>query len=106
LRCTGPGKALSKPGRPRRNTAAIQHYNQTHNIAIVIRHSKDLNNVVEQDHRAVKRLTRPMLEFKSFWATRCTIAGIEVMHAIRKGQLRTSDHSSPTPAEQFYALAA
>jgi transposase-like protein len=59
-----------------------------------------------QDHRAVKRLTRPMLGFKSFWAARCTIAGIEVMHAIRKGQLMTPEHSSQTPAEQFYALAA
>jgi hypothetical protein len=47
-----------------------------------------------------------MLGFKSFWAARCTIAGIEVMHAIRKGQLMTPGHSLPTPAEQFYALAA
>jgi len=61
------------------------HYNQTHKTAIVIRHSQYLNNLVEQDHRAVKRLTRPMLGFKSFWAARCKIAGIEVMHAIRKG---------------------
>jgi putative transposase len=38
------------------NTAAITRYNKTHKAAIVIRHSKYLNNVVEQDHRAVKRL--------------------------------------------------
>jgi len=61
---------------------------------------------VEQDHRAVKRLTRPMLGFKSFWAARCTIAGIEVMHAIRKGQVVGTGSTSQTPAEQFYALAA
>ena len=54
----------------------------------------------------MKRLTRPMLGFKSFWAARCTIAGIEVMHAIRKGQLLTAANESHTPAEQFYALAA
>jgi hypothetical protein len=36
----------------------------------------------------------------------CTIAGIEVMHAIRKGQLLTPKNGSRTPAEQFYALAA
>src|SRR4029078_1123451 len=89
-----------------RNTAAITHYNHTHKTAIVIRHCKYLNNLVEQDHRAVKRLTRPMLGFKSFWAARCTIAGIEVMHAIRKGQLQTSKTVAQTPAEQFYALAA
>ena len=88
------------------NTAAIKHYNQTHKTAIVIRQCKYLNNVVEQDHRAVKRLTRPMLGFKSFWAARCTIAGIEVMHAIRKGQLVNTGEVSQTPAEQFYSLAA
>ena len=88
------------------NTAAITHYNQTHKTAIIMRHSKYLNNIVEQDHRAVKRLTRPMLGFKSFWAARCTIAGIEVMHAIRKGQLMTTENVPQSPAEQFYALAA
>jgi putative transposase len=88
------------------NTAAITHYNRTHKTAIAIRHSNYLNNIVEQDHRGVKRLTRPMLGFKSFWSARCTIAGIEVMHAIRKRQLATPGHGAQTPAEQFYALAA
>lgn len=41
------------------NTAAIHHYNKTHQTAIAIRQCKYLNNIVEQDHRAVKRLTRP-----------------------------------------------
>src|SRR5262245_47037630 len=107
-------KAIRAQGTPEKitidkngsNTAAIMHYNKTHKTAIIIRHSKYLNNVVEQDHRAVKRLTRPMLGFKSFWAARCTIAGIEVMHAIRKGQLLAQENAPQTPAEQFYALAA
>jgi putative transposase len=107
-------KAIRTQGLPEKitidksgaNTAAITHYNKIHKTAIVIRHSKYLNNLVEQDHRAVKRLTRPMLGFKSFWAARCTIAGIEVMHALRKGQLATTGTLSGTPAEQFYALAA
>ena len=107
-------KAIRSQGLPEKitidksgaNTAAITHYNQTHKTAIVIRHSKYLNNIVEQDHRAVKRLVRPMLGFKSFWAARCTIAGIEVMHAIRKGQMITSGRLLQTPAEQFYTLAA
>jgi transposase-like protein len=72
----------------------------------VIRHCQYLNNVVEQDRRAVKRLTHPMLGFKSFWAACCTIAGIEVMPAIRKGQLAPTENARQTPAEQFYALAA
>jgi putative transposase len=107
-------KAIRRQGLPEKitidksgsNTAAIKHYNKVHKTAIVIRHSKYLNNMVEQDHRAVQRLTRPMLGFKSFWAACGTIAGIEVMHAIRKGQLKTPGHSRPTPAEQFYSLAA
>jgi putative transposase len=88
------------------NTAAIRRYNKTHRTAIVIRHSKYLNNIVEQDHRAGKRSTHPMLSFESFWAACGTIAGIEVMHAIRKGQLMTPGHSRQTPAEQFSSLAA
>jgi transposase-like protein len=107
-------KAIRTQGLPEKitidksgsNTAAIRHYNKLHKTAIIMRHSKYLNNLVEQDHRAVKRLTHPMLGFKSFWAACCTIAGIEVMHAIRKGQLLPSENGSQTPAEQFYALAA
>jgi transposase-like protein len=86
-------------------TAAITRYNQAHKRAVVMRQSKYLNNMVEQDHRAVKRIVVPMLGFKSFWAACCTIAGIEVMHAIRKGQVMVTD-TRQTPAEQFYALAA
>jgi putative transposase len=39
---------------------------------------------VEQDHRGVKRVTRPMLGFKAFGAAQGTLAGIELMHMIRK----------------------
>src|SRR6476660_3694219 len=107
-------KAIRTQGLPEKitidksgaNTAAIRHYNQMHKTAIVIRHCKYLNNIVEQDHRAVKRITRPMLGFKSFWAARCTIAGMEVMHAVRKGQLMATGNLRQTSAEQFYSLAA
>ena len=50
------------------NEAAIKRYNAEHGTAIAIRQVKYLNNVVEQDHRAVKRVTRPMLGFKAFGA--------------------------------------
>ena len=90
----------------RSNTATIRHYNKTHKTAIVIRHSKYLNNVVEQDQRAVKRIMHLLLGFKSFWAICRTIVGLEVMHAIRKGQLATAEDRPRTLAEQFYALAA
>ena len=46
------------------------------------------NNIVEQDHRAVKRVARPMLRFKSFRSAAATLGGIGLMHMIRKGQLR------------------
>jgi transposase-like protein len=46
-----------------------------------------LNNIVEQDHRAVKGMVRAMLGFKTHRCARILIAGIETMHMIRKGQL-------------------
>jgi len=52
------------------------------------RPSPYLNNIVEQDHRAIKRITRPMLGFKSMHCARILLAGIETMHMIRKGQIR------------------
>jgi transposase-like protein len=107
-------KAIRNQGLPEKitidqsgaNTKAIEDYNRDHHTAILIRHSKYRNNLIEQDHRAVKRLVRPMLGCKSFWAARCTLAGIEVMHAIRKGQLVSTGEVYQTPAEQFYSLAA
>lgn len=47
----------------------------------------NLNNIVEQDHRGVKRITRPMMGFKSFEAAQSTLTGIEQMQMLRKGQL-------------------
>jgi len=56
--------------------------------------------------RAIKRVTRPMLGFKSFWSARITIAGIETMHMIRKGQLDCPGGQPASAANQFYSLAA
>jgi putative transposase len=47
--------------------------------------SKYLNNIIEQDLRFIKRLTRPMLGFKSFASAAATLAGIEAANMIRKG---------------------
>ena len=52
-----------------------------------LRQIKYLNNVVEQDHRSIKRITRPMLGFQSFWTAIETLKGIEIMHMIKKGQV-------------------
>jgi putative transposase len=87
------------------NEAAIKSYNAEHGTAIIIRQVKYLNNIVEQDHRAVKRLTRPIMGFKSFAAAQSTLVGIELMHMIRKGQVESDEFEGLTVAQQFYALA-
>jgi transposase-like protein len=80
-------KAIGRHGVPDKitidgsdaNAAAITSYNDEHGTAIAIRQIKYLNNIVEQDHRGVKRVTRPMLGFKAFNAAQNTLTGIELM---------------------------
>ena len=89
------------------NEAAIKRYNEEHGTTIAIRQVQYLNNVVEQDHRGVKRVTRPMLGFKSFEAAQDTLVGIELMHMIKKRQMRAeAGDEGRTAAELFYSLAA
>ena len=93
--------------RSRAHAAAITTYNTAHKAMIAIRQVRDLNNVVEQHHRAVKRVVRPLLGFKSMETALRTLAGIEVMHMIKKGQMVTQEGpQGQTPAQQFYSLAA
>ena len=88
-------KAIRRHGVPEKmtidgsdaNEAAIKRYNEAHGTAIEIRQIKYLNNLVEQDHRAVKRITHPMLGFKSFAAAQNTLVGIELMHMNKKRQM-------------------
>lgn len=68
-----------------------------------VRQVKYLNNILEQDHRFIKRLTRPMLGFKAFHSAAATIAGIETAHMIRKGQFGAN---GLTAFQQFAQLAA
>jgi transposase-like protein len=89
------------------NEAAIKRYNEEHGTHIAIRQVKYFNNIVEQDHRGVKRVTRPMLGFKSFAAAQDTLVGIELMHMIKKRQLVVEERDEDrTAAELFYSLAA
>jgi putative transposase len=108
-------KALHRHGVPDKitidgseaNAAAIKRYNEEHGTTIIIRQVKYLNNIVEQDHRAVKRITRPMLEFKSFDAAQDSLVGIELMHMLKKRQMRVEAGAEGlTAAELFYSLAA
>jgi putative transposase len=63
---------------------------------------KYLNNLIEQDHRFIKKITKPMMGFKALYSAKATIAGIETAHMIRKGQL--SEENIPA-YQQFMALA-
>jgi transposase-like protein len=108
-------KAIRRNGLPEKitidgseaNEAAIKSYNEEHGTNIIIRQVKYLNNVVEQDHRAVKRITRPMLGCKSFTAAQDTLVGIELMHMIKKRQLVVEEaDKGRTAVELFYSLAA
>jgi len=85
------------------NTAAIQSIQADSGAPIEMRQSKYLNNIVEQDHRAVKRIVRPMLGFKSFRCARALLAGIETMHMIRKVDCLEGHGTSA--AMKFYSLA-
>ncbi len=53
----------------------------------IIRQTKYLNNIVEQDHRFIKKITNAMLGFKSFHTAEQTIMGIEAFHMLRKKQV-------------------
>jgi transposase-like protein len=53
-----------------------------------LRQSKYLNNIVEQDHRHIKRIVKPTMGFRTFNSARSTLSGIEAMNMIRKGQVK------------------
>ncbi|RDI53865.1 IS6 family transposase [Microvirga subterranea] len=72
---------------------------------IRVRQSAYLNNRIEQDHRAIKRMIRPMLGFKSVASARAVLGGIEMVHMMCKGQAKYAGHRSPSLAAQFELLA-
>lgn len=106
-------KAMRENGAPEKiamdksgaNKGAIDAINSSTAVPIAVRQVKYLNNIVEQDHRAIKRVTRPMLGFKSFRAASNVLTGIELMHMIRKGQFAIDGAATMSVADQFYALA-
>ena len=77
---------------------------------IKIRSCKYLNNIIEQDHRNIMRITNLILGFKNFHYAQATLKRIELMAMLReaapkKGQQRYSSQSAARPANEFYALA-
>lgn len=75
------------------------------NNQIEILQNKYLNNIIEQDHRFIKKRTKPMLGFKSFQSAKITIAGIENIRMIQKGQILGAD-SHAYAFENFKMLMA
>jgi len=92
--------------KSRSNAAGIKAINKIFKrlgtcVKITTVQSKYLNNMVEQDHRFIKRRIRLMLGFKSFHSAAATLDGIEVAQMIRKGQL----DSTESGFRQFSELA-
>ena len=100
-------RAVDKHGQTIDFLLAEHRDNEEYGPHSIIRQVKYLNTMVEQDHRGVKRVTRPMLGFKSFDAAQDTLVGIELMHMSKKRQLMVeAGDEGLTAAEQFYSLAA
>lgn len=87
------------------NKAAEAGINQICGVPIAVRQIKHLINIAEQQYRAVKHITKPMLEFTSFRAADAVLAGAGLMRVIRKGKLGAEKGSNLTLAERFYPLA-
>ena len=109
-------KAIKQHGKPLKvnvdksgaNKAALESINNDYDEdqKIEIRQNKYLNNMIEQDHRFIKRRTKPALGYKSFNGARQTIAGIEIVHMIKKGQLKNSNQNNQSNFSQFLSLVA
>ena len=104
LRCFKPFQGLTRFEAPVLNQSAAP--SQRCNPFQGLTRFKAHQNMVEQDHRGVKWVTRLMLGFKSFDAAQSTLVGIELMHMLRKGRIDDRVGHGITAAKQFYSLAA
>jgi len=87
------------------NKAAVLEMERKVGNPICLRQIKYLNNRIEQDHRAIKRIVRPMLGLKTFITAKIILAGIETMHMIKKGLLVGCERTTTSAADHFYSLA-
>lgn len=85
------------------NISAMGVYNKRSFSNIEVRQCKYLNNIVEQDHRFIKKRIVQGLGFKEFESAKRTLAGIEVVHMIHKNQLQNQGSSL---FKTFCSLAA
>ncbi|HYY97059.1 MAG TPA: DDE-type integrase/transposase/recombinase, partial [Pyrinomonadaceae bacterium] len=68
-----------------------------------LRRVKYLNNVIEQDHRAIRRRWRAMQCFRSFHTAERMIEGVEAAHMMRKGQIKRLDGRDSAGQAKFVA---
>ncbi|MED0857952.1 DDE-type integrase/transposase/recombinase, partial [Bacillus pseudomycoides] len=73
-------------------------------LGIQLRQVKYLNNIVEQDHRFIKKRVRSMLGLKSFGTATSIISGIEAMHMVKKEQIDLRDQSVQNQKEFIHRL--
>jgi transposase-like protein len=91
------------------NISALKTVNQDTKVLALrsqVRQVRYLNNIVEQDHRHIKRVTNPMSGFKNFHSESSTIAGIELMNMIKKRQFKMPGKEHLTRAQMFDLIAA
>lgn len=86
--------------------AAADAVNAGRSVPILVRQVKYPNNIVELEHCSIKRMTRPMLNFKSFRCVGNLLAGIELMFMIRTGQFALDGAIAISFTGKLYALAA
>lgn len=86
------------------NEEAIRLYNDRHGTDIIIRKVKFLNNIIESDHRKIKRHTKSMGSFKEFVSAKITLAGIEMMNMLKKSQSYTGSLFDKTLAQKLEEL--
>ncbi len=74
---------------------------KTLKVETKLRQSKYLNNIIEQDHRNIKRIVKPMMGFQSFNTARRTLRGIEAIDMIRKGQVEGISQGDSVSQAEF-----
>jgi putative transposase len=106
IRRHGVPEQMTSDGRDA-HAAASKRDNEAHGTHLIIRQGKDCNNIVEQDHRGVKRVTRPRRGLKSCTAAQDTLVGSALLHMSKRRQLVVEEGDEGlTAAALFYSLAA
>lgn len=97
-----PAKAnVDKSGA---NMAALDFVNESNRNRIEVRQQKYLNNIVEQDHRFIKKKTKSLLGFKAFYSAKNILAGVEILHMIFKNQSGYMPLFNQDPQNAYWSL--